>query len=422
MQHRNNDAAGRNAGGKKTPEVYEPWYEAMGPRIPREEILAQIWESPELTEQFERLSLERREQFLDACSGARGLMVCYDPFFKYVFSPMTRRDRLSRFLSSLLGRQVRVKNILPNEGGRIAARSPYIIMDIVVELEDHSYANTEIQREPYQFPGERAASYSSDLVLRQYASLGKSGGENALARYKRMQNVYTIVIMQKSSSEFHKHPETYVHHGKQVFDTGLDLPLLQEYIFVPLDLFREKLHNKNIETELEAWLGFLAFDDLERIWEISHFDPIFEGMYHDLSEYRRDAGEVLGVFSEILYEMDVEAAQYQSNEVKKQLKEQIAALEEEKERLEEANVQLKEKKVQLEETNIQLKEKKVQLEEANVQLEEANVQLEEEKGRLEEANVQLDEENAQLKRQLTRMAQLEAELERLRGNREEGAR
>ena len=65
---------------------------------------------------------------------------------------------------------------------------------------------------------------------------------------------------------------------------------LQEYIFVPLDLFREKLHNKNIETELEAWLGFLAFHNLERIWEISRFDPIFEGMYHDLSEYRRDTG------------------------------------------------------------------------------------------------------------------------------------
>ena len=397
MQHRKNDAAGRSAGGRKNPEAYEPWYEAMGPRIPREEILAQIWESPELTEQFERLSLERREQFLDACSGARGLMICYDPFFKYVFSPMTRRDRLSRFLSSLLGRQARVKNVLPNEGGRITARSPYIIMDIVVELEDHSYANAEIQREPYQFPGERAASYSSDLVLRQYTSLGRNSGENALARYKKMQNVYTIVIMQKSSAEFHRHPEAYIHHGKQVFDTGLDLPLLQEYIFVPLDLFREKLHNKNIETELEAWLGFLAFDDLERIWEISHFDPVFEEMYHDLSEYRRDAGEVLGVFSEILYEMDVEAAQYQSNEAKKQLKEQIAALEEEK-------VQLEEEKVQLEEAIVQLKEKKVQLEEENVR-QEAKI-------------TELDEENAQLKRQLARMAQLEAELERLRGNRE----
>ena len=115
-----------------------------------------------------------------------------------------------------------------------------------------------------------------------------------------------------------------IHRGKQTFDTGLNLSLLQEYIFVPLDVFRKKLHNKAIETELEAWLGFLAFDDLKRIWEISRFDPIFREMYHDLSEYRKDVTEVLGVFSEILYEMDVEAAKYQSSQEKKKLRKELS--------------------------------------------------------------------------------------------------
>ena len=96
------------------------------------------------------------------------------------------------------------------------------------------------------------------------------------------------------------------------------------YIFVPLDVFRKKLHNKAIETELEAWLGFLAFDDLKRIWEISRFDPIFGEMYHDLSEYRKDVTEVLGVFSERLYEMDVEAAKYQSSQEKKKLRKELS--------------------------------------------------------------------------------------------------
>ena len=96
------------------------------------------------------------------------------------------------------------------------------------------------------------------------------------------------------------------------------------YIFVPLDVFRKKLHNKAIETELEAWLGFLAFDDLKRIWEISRFDPIFGEMYHDLSEYRKDVTEVLGVFSERLYEMDVEAAKYQSSQEKKKLRRELS--------------------------------------------------------------------------------------------------
>ena len=93
---------------------------------------------------------------------------------------------------------------------------------------------------------------------------------------------------------------------------------------MPLDVFRKKLHNKAIETELEAWLGFLTFDDLKRIWEISRFDPIFGEMYHDLSEYRKDITEVLGVFSEILYEMDVEAAKYQSSQEKKKLRKELS--------------------------------------------------------------------------------------------------
>ncbi len=47
-------------------------------------------------------------------------------------------------------------------------------------------------------------------------------------------------------------------------------------------------------------------------------------MYHDLSEYRREIEEVLGVFSEVLYEMDVEAVKYQSSEEKKRLRQEIA--------------------------------------------------------------------------------------------------
>ena len=330
MRKRNENAGGNvstnapAAAGKDTEgSSRAPWYEAMGPRVPREDILTLIRRSPGLQEQFCKLTPRRQEQFLDICSGARGPAVCYDPFFKFVFNPATHRDRLSRFLSGLLNRPVRVRNILPNEGARITARSPYVIMDIVAELDDHSYADTEIQRKPYDFPGERAASYSSDLVLRQYASL-KSSGRRAAARYRDMQNVYTIVIMQKSTAEFHRHPDAYIHRGKQTFDTGLNLSLLQEYIFVPLDVFRKKLHNKAIETELEAWLGFLAFDDLKRIWEISRFDPIFGEMYHDLSEYRKDITEVLGVFSEILYEMDVEAAKYQSSQEKKKLRKELS--------------------------------------------------------------------------------------------------
>ena len=41
-------------------------------------------------------------------------------------------------------------------------------MDIVVELEDGSIANVEMQKIGYLFPGQRCACYSADLLLRQY--------------------------------------------------------------------------------------------------------------------------------------------------------------------------------------------------------------------------------------------------------------
>ncbi len=41
------------------------------------------------------------------------------------------------------------------------------------------------------------------------------------------------------------------------------LVLLQEYFFIPLDIFRKILHNKGIRNELEAWLAFLSVDEPE---------------------------------------------------------------------------------------------------------------------------------------------------------------
>ena len=69
-----------------------PWYCAMGERIPEEEIRKKIYASPELADQFEALTPERQKHFLDMCSGAAGMMICYDPFFKYVFNPDLKMD------------------------------------------------------------------------------------------------------------------------------------------------------------------------------------------------------------------------------------------------------------------------------------------------------------------------------------------
>ena len=64
-------------------------------------------------------------------------------------------------------------------------------MDILVQLEDGSLANVEVQKIPYMFPAERMSCYSSDLVLRQYSRV--KGEKGKAFTYKDMRPVYTIM-------------------------------------------------------------------------------------------------------------------------------------------------------------------------------------------------------------------------------------
>ena len=50
-------------------------------------------------------------------------------------------------------------------------------------------------------------------------------------------------------------------------DSGLKINMLQKYLFIPLDIFKEKVPNKliSIDSKLEAWLSFLSSDDPEII-------------------------------------------------------------------------------------------------------------------------------------------------------------
>ena len=77
-------------------------------------------------------------------------------------------ERFNDFLSCLPVERVKVLKILPGDSTRIADETSLLITDIVVELEDGSIANVEMQKIGYLFPGQRCACYSADLLLRQY--------------------------------------------------------------------------------------------------------------------------------------------------------------------------------------------------------------------------------------------------------------
>ena len=49
----------------------------------------------------------------------------YDPFFKKIFNPVERRDRLSELVSCLLGQNVTVLEVFPNEDSQFSWRDDY---------------------------------------------------------------------------------------------------------------------------------------------------------------------------------------------------------------------------------------------------------------------------------------------------------
>lgn len=59
----------------------------------------------------------------------------------------------------------------------------------------------------------------------------------------------------------------------------VNINLLQEYLFIPLDIFKKNQQNENrsvkIENRLEAWLAFFCMDDPETIIDIIEKYPDF---------------------------------------------------------------------------------------------------------------------------------------------------
>ena len=207
--------------------------------------------------------------------------------------------------------------MIPNDSGRLADESSLVIMDIVVELADNSIANVEIQKIGYMFPGQRAACYSADLLLRQYKRVrGEKGKQFS---YRDIKKVYTIIFYDESPGEFHQFPDIYIHRSAQKTDTGLKINLLQEYVFLPLDNYREILHNKGIRNQLEAWLAFLSVDEPEIIVKLVGEYPQFKEYYEEIYRLCMNTEKVMNMFSKELQELDRNTVQYMIDEMQTEI-------------------------------------------------------------------------------------------------------
>ena len=361
---------GGNTAGALTLRAVFPKYK--DPASIQEEIAA----SPQLSAIFHSWTPSRQQEFLDFCCGNRGIRILYDSYFKYVFNPDTHAAELSRMISVLIGQDVKIVQILPNKS-HLGADYTLVIMDIIVETADGSVVNVEVQKIGYNFPGERAACYNADLLLRQYQRIRKEYSESdtpekgvkraekkAKFSYKYIRPVYTIVFMETSTEDFHKFPEDYVHTFCPISDTGLELNLLQNYIFVPLDIFRKHLdsvlHRTDdcFITEREAWLAFLSSDDPQIILRIlDQFPGTFRPLYDRICAMCRNTKEMIYMFSEELSILDKNTVMMMIEEQQETIEQQKKELSQKEEAIEQQKKELSQKEEAIEQQKKELSQK-----------------------------------------------------------------
>ena len=371
----------------------------------RKEVLEKIRESRELLKMFHSWTEEQQEEFLDFCTGVKGPKMLYDAFFKEVMNPESTPERLNEFLSLILGTSVRIHAVLPNDSTRLADESSLLITDIVVELKDGSLANVEVQKLGYKFPGERSACYSADLLLRQYKRVRSK--KRKKFSYRDIKSVYNIVLFESSPEEFHEFPDVYIHRSEQKSDTGIKVELLQKYVFIPIDIFKKRQHNKDITGKLDAWLMFFCGEKPEEIVRLIEAYPQFKPMYEEAYEMCRNMEDIMGLFSKELRELDRNTVQLMIDEMQEELEQKRAELEKRKEESERQKAEVERRKEEAERQKAEIKKQEAELNKQKAEAEQQKNAAEAERLRADRLEESERRKSEQLEQALRRIAELE---------------
>ena len=134
--------------------------------------------------------------------------------------------------------------------------------------------------------------------------------------YGSIKGVYTIVL-------FEKKPGTVPQISRCIY------PL---YVFIPLDIFSQTVHNNGIRNLLEAWLVFLSIDSPELMISLITEYPKFKVMYEHLYYICQNVERMMEMYSEELKILDRNTVKYMVDQMQEQIdnqKEKIAAQEKE---------------------------------------------------------------------------------------------
>lgn len=136
------------------------------------------------------------------------------------------------------------------------------------------------------------------------------------------------------------------------------MELLQEFVFIPLDIYRETRHNKGIKNDLDAWLTFLSEDNPEMIVQLIKQYPKFIPIYQEIYELCRNVEKIMGLFSKELQILDKNTVQYMIDQMQNTIDEQQNTIAQKSELLASQAVLLQQKEKELEQFKKQLEEQR----------------------------------------------------------------
>ena len=170
-----------------------------------------------------------------------------DILFKVFFS--RNEEYLKSFLSSILGREIRIKRVTHDARlEQLVREMKYGILDLEVELENGEIVNVEMQVKNNDNIEKRTTFYASKKIVEQIEP-----GQ----RYHELKNVIVIAILDYTLTDL---PE-YLIETRRIIKGHEDYELNNEvkYYYIELEKFRKQ--EPDMSIKLNQWLAFI---DMER--------------------------------------------------------------------------------------------------------------------------------------------------------------
>ena len=168
-----------------------------------------------------------------------------DIMFKAFFSRKENHKFLKDFISSILGEEIKIKEVIHDARlEQLAREQKYGILDLDVELESGEFINIEMQLRNYRNIEKRTTFYAAKKLSEQ-----KGIGIN----YENLRKVIIITILDYKLTDLQEYVTETVRIARGHEDYELNNTV--KYYYIELPKFREQ--NPDMSNKQNQWIAFI---------------------------------------------------------------------------------------------------------------------------------------------------------------------